>query len=89
VLNGPENPPTSCECGRSWLGWYHHTVRVTAAHGFQLSRTVCAAQGVFRPRVRAAQDEMTNHVDLRQFVRGFMAVMHQPTNHREPRRFVN
>jgi len=20
--------------GRSWLGWYHHTARVTAAHGF-------------------------------------------------------
>jgi SRSO17 transposase len=22
-----------CE-GRSWLGWYHHTALVTAAHGF-------------------------------------------------------
>ena len=20
--------------GRSWLGWYHHTALVTAAHGF-------------------------------------------------------
>jgi SRSO17 transposase len=32
--------------GRSWLGWYHHTAMVTAAHGF----LTLERQNPFRPR---------------------------------------
>src|SRR5207244_8413756 len=32
--------------GRSWLGWYHHTAMVTAAHGFLTLERL----NPFRPR---------------------------------------
>jgi hypothetical protein len=39
--------------GRSWLGWYHHTALVTAAHGFlALERQNPKAQRPARPSLR-------------------------------------
>ena len=54
--------------GRSWLGWYHHTALVTAAHGFLTLEGPAApkrSRGSGRGRRRAGVEQPVTEIGVR------------------------